>query len=153
MIEKTNKPFQITDHKLDARLARLSLGQMGQLETVLTKLSEADFILERPEKEREALPIFLLPLAEFGLTCDQMHKLIEKIPTDFILSHREIYFDYRMNRWIKHIEPLSILECMEDYFVNSESPDEALEYLKTQWQVFLKRNMPLARERASWTKA
>jgi len=152
MIQKT-KAFHIPDHKPDARLARLPLSQMRQLEEALTELSQANFVLERSEKDREALPLFLLPLAEFGLTCDQMLKLIEKIPSDFILSHREIYFDYRMNRWIKHIEPLSILECMQEYFVNAESPDEALDYLKTQWQVFLKRNLPLTRQSASGTKA
>lgn len=144
------KSFQLPDHQPEARLARLPQGQLRALEDALSRLSISKFIQERSANDLEQLPVFLLPLAEFGMTCDQMIRLVQKIPVDFSLAHREIYFDYRLNQWIKHIEPLTLLECMEEYYESAESPDQAMQYLKDQWVVFLKRNLPLASQRARW---
>jgi hypothetical protein len=69
-----------------------------------------------------------------------MIRLAEKVPEDFPLDHREVYFDFRLGRWIKHIEPPTIAQCLEEYLENAESPEDGLAYLKREWAAFLRRH-------------
>jgi hypothetical protein len=41
---------------------------------------------------------------------------------------------------MRHIEPPTLAECLEEYFVNSESRESALSYLHGEWDRFLKRH-------------
>ncbi|MDB5103067.1 MAG: hypothetical protein JWP91_756 [Fibrobacteres bacterium] len=126
--------FRMQDHDLEARLARLERAQALALEEALERLSGA------PGKgEREGLPLFLLPLAESGLTATQMVRLAGKVPDGFPLDHREIYFDFRLARWMRHIEPPTISQCLDEYMENAESPAAGMAYLKAQWLGFLRR--------------
>ncbi|GEM_PF-2815309 len=134
------KHFHLSDHEPEARLARLPPSQLAALETALSKLSAAGDIRKRAESDQEALPLFLLPLAEFGMTGEQMIRMTEKVPDDFPFDHRNIYFDFRLGVWIKHIEPPTVSECLEEYFENAESPEQGLAYLREKWQAFLRRH-------------
>lgn len=137
-MEKTN--FHLPDHEPEARLARLHPSQLEALEKALSLLTASVKVRNRPESDQDALPIFLLPLVEFGLTSDQMIRLAELVPADFPFDHRDIYFDFRLDLWIRHIEPPTISECLEEYLGNAESPQAGLAYLREQWQAFLHRH-------------
>jgi hypothetical protein len=142
MMQEEKEPFRMRDHEPEARLARLSPGQAEALEQALSRLSESVLIKRRSESDQNLLPFFMLPFAEFGMTRDQMIRLGGQIPADYTLEHRAIYFDFRLERWMRHIEPPTVSECLEDYFENSESPEQALAYLDGQWQTFLRRHRP-----------
>ena len=134
-----NRPFNIPDHTVEARLARLSAPQAEDLEKALGVLSRA---AEGPNPvgKRDGLPLFLLPLAELGLTWDQMVGLVEKVPAGHALDHREIYFDFRLGRWMKHIEPPTVSQILDEYVETAESKNQGLAYLKQQWLGFLRRH-------------
>ncbi len=129
--------FRLKDHDLEARLGRLAPAQVQALESALSKFSGSVTTANRVTDDKSNLPLFLLPLAEFGLSAAQMIKLVEQVPGEFPFDHRSIYFDFRLNMWIKHIEPPTVMECLEEYLENSESESQALAYLNQQWQAFL----------------
>lgn len=91
-----------------------------------------------PEEDRRLLD-FLLPMAELGLTPVQMLGLLNKVPADWPLSHREIYYDFRLARWQKHIEPPTLAECLDEYLENAPSKVEGMTYIRAVWEEFLKR--------------
>ena len=129
--------FHLSDHEPEARLARLSPSQAAALEQALSHL------VPRPSKsmaKHNDLPAFLLPLAEFGLSSETIIRLAAKIPADYPIDHREIYFDFRLDRWIKHIEPPTVSEVLEEYLESSESPTQGMDYLEGQWRAFLRRH-------------
>jgi hypothetical protein len=131
------RSFRIPDHGLEARLARLGTDRMQALESALDRLAKGG--RSPADAGGEAWPMFLLPLAESGLSADQMVRLGEKVPQGFPLDHRDIYFDFRLDRWIRHIEPPTIAQCLEEYLVNAESPAEGIAYLRKEWEAFLRR--------------
>lgn len=134
-----NRFFSIPDNNLDARLSRLAASQAEALEMALSYLSDAAKG-RNPVGKREGLPLFLLPLAEMGLSADQIAGLAQKIPAGYALDHREIYFDFRLGVWIRHIEPPTVSGILEEYLASAETPAEGLAYLKAQWQAFLRRH-------------
>jgi hypothetical protein len=93
---------------------------------------------DRPEGE-DLRRDFLLPFAVFGLDTAQMLTLLEKVPADWPLNHREVYYDFRLERWQKHIEPPTVAGILDEYADNSPSPEEGLAYLRKQWSEFLMR--------------
>lgn len=139
-MEKPPPDFRMPDYEPEARLARLPAAQLEGLEKALAHLSASGQITRRTGSDQDGLPIFLLPLAEFGLSSEHMIHLAEAVPADFPLDHRNIYFDFRLNRWMRHIEPPTILESLDEYFENAESPEQGLDYLTGQWQAFLRRH-------------
>lgn len=82
---------------------------------------------------------FLLPFAAFGLDPAQMMTLLEKVPADCPLDHREIYYDFRLERWQKHIEPPTVAGILDEYADNAPTPEEGMAYLRKQWSEFLRR--------------
>jgi hypothetical protein len=126
--------FRMSDHDVKSRLAKLAPAAAGALERALDGISAA------AGGERDGLPLFLLPLAESGLEADAIKRLAEKVPADFPLDHREIYFDFRLDRWIRHIEPPTVAEILDEYLENAETPAQGLAYLEGQWRAFLKRH-------------
>ena len=138
--------FHLKDHELEARLGRLPPDQVAALEAALARFisshskSDSSTKVSGDLPDSGDLPIFLLPLAEFGLSAEQMVKMVELIPPDFQLDHRKIYFDFRLNVWIKHIEPLTVSECLEEYLENAESDSHGMAYLTQEWQAFLGRH-------------
>ncbi len=132
--------FRLKDHDLEARLGRLALAQVQALESALSKMSGSVTTANREPDHKSELPFFLLPLAELGFSAEQMIQLAERVPADFPFDHRNIYFDFRLNMWIKHIEPPTVVECLEEYLENAESESQALAYLNQQWQAFLDRH-------------
>jgi hypothetical protein len=132
-----NRNFRLHDHDVEARLRRLDADKAEALERALDGLSKGR---GRIKEEEDRLPVFLLPLAEFGLSWGQMVDLAAKVPEDFPLDHRAIYFDFRLNRWIRHIEPPTISESLEEYLESAGTPAEGIAYLREQWQAFLKRH-------------
>jgi hypothetical protein len=92
-----------------------------------------------PDAGRDSLRSFLLPFAAFGLDAAQMLGLLEKVPAGWPLDHREMYYDFRLERWQRHIEPPSVAEILDEYADNAPTPEEGLAYLRAQWSAFLKR--------------
>ncbi len=134
-----NRSFHIPDHKIEARLIRLQGPKADALESVLETLAQRG---HHPGPEKDPLPMFLLPLAEGGLSAPQILSLVEKIPADFPKDHRQIYFDFRLDRWIRHIEPPTFREMMEEYLRHSESPEAGMAYLQKEWAAFLRSHPP-----------
>ncbi|HKP97797.1 MAG TPA: hypothetical protein VJ385_18805 [Fibrobacteria bacterium] len=132
-----NRNFRLPDHSVEARLERLGAAQARALERALESLSG-----DRPGRpgDREGWPVFLLPLAEFGLSAAQILRLAEKVPEGFPLDHRDIYFDFRLDRWVRHIEPPTISESLEEYLDSAPTPAEGLAYLRERWLEFLRRH-------------
>ena len=135
-MEREQHSFRLSEHDIASRLARLTPAQAEALETVLS-----DAGLTFSEREGgEGLPLFLLPLAEAGLAGEQMRTLLQKVPAGFPLDHREIYFDFRLGLWIRHIEPPTVSGILEEYLATAETPDQGLAYLKAEWRRFLERH-------------
>ncbi|MDB5050433.1 MAG: hypothetical protein JWO30_3504 [Fibrobacteres bacterium] len=132
-----NRKFSLDNHDVEARLRRLDAAKAGALEQALDGLSKSPGGLKG---KRDRLPEFLLPLAEFGLSSQQILAMAAKLPDDFDLDHREIYFDFRLDRWIRHIEPPTLSDCLEEYLESAQTPAEGIAYLREQWQAFLKRH-------------
>ena len=139
-IVMNSRGFHFSDHEPEARLARLSPSQAEALEQALSRLAETTARKSKNLAEKLGLPTFLLPLAEFGLNSEAIIQLAEKVPEDYPFDHREIYFDFRLNRWIKHIEPPTVSEVLEEYLESSESPSQGIAYLEGQWKAFLSRH-------------
>jgi hypothetical protein len=136
-----DKPiFHLGDHEMSSRLAKLSHSQLVALESAISKQIEIEATQNGPDALKRDWPVFLLPLAEFGLTDIQMLRLAEKVPKGFVIDHREIYFDFRLDRWIKHIEPPTLFECLEEYLASAESQADGMVYLEKEWQAFLHRH-------------
>jgi hypothetical protein len=125
------KPFRLGDSDPALRLARLSPAQAQALESALRALGK-DW--EGPEAA-----VFLLPLAEAGLPTSVLLHLAGKIPPGWPRDHRETYFDFRLDRWMRILEPPTLAECLEDYLRNATSPEAGMAYLRREWEAFLKR--------------
>jgi hypothetical protein len=87
----------------------------------------------------EDLKKFLLPFAEMGLSTQQMLTLTQKVPESWPFDHREIYFDFRLQRWMRILDAPTIDECLEDYVQHSPSQNEALTYLEGRIDLFFSR--------------
>jgi hypothetical protein len=87
---------------------------------------------------RQGLRDFLLPLAAAGLDADQMLDLLARVPAGWPLSHREMYYDFRLARWQKHIEPPTLQGLLEEYMESASSKEEGLAYLRKEWARFLR---------------
>ncbi len=122
--------------KMEFNIEKLISMQNGenlgtQQKILLTELTE--FFLERDlahKKDPKIIEQFLTPFLLINIPRDAVKEICLKIPRDFFWDHREMYFDFRLARWIKHVEPSSLKECMEEYWENSESPLDALKYFR-----------------------
>jgi hypothetical protein len=134
-MEPEQNPFRLSEHDIESRLAKLTPSQAEALESALSAVGGRS-----SGRGGEDLPLFLLPLAEAGLTGAQMRALVQKVPAGFPLDHREIYFDFRLGIWIRHIEPPTVSGILEEYLATAETPDQGLAYLKAEWRKFLERH-------------
>ena len=132
------KPFRLDDSDPASRLRRLAPSQAEALEGVLRSLGKA---WEGPEAAA-----FLLPFAEAGFSAALMGRLAEKLPSGWPFDHRELYFDFRLDRWMRHLEPPTLAECLDEYVRTAPSPAEGLEYAKRDWDAFLARWKDATRE-------
>lgn len=125
------KPFRLDESDPAARLRRLSPAQAVALEGALASLGKA--------WEGPIAAAFLLPLAEADFPASLMRRWAEKIPAGWPLDHRQMYFDLRLDRWIRHLEPPTLAECLDEYVRTAASPEEGLAYAKREWEAFLGR--------------
>lgn len=125
--------------RLDTRIGRLSPEQGDALERAMSVYDGAWVPKDGDPNFAQRLA-FLLPLAEFGLSAEQMAKLILALPEGWPWDHSKVYYDFRLSRWMKHIEPPTVAECLEEYYRHSESPESALAYLRREWETFLRRH-------------
>lgn len=142
--------FRMDDLAPEARKARLDPKQGMALAKALELATRSPLHAARMQGAagagdeahgpEDVLRDFLLPFAEFGLDASQMLGLLDKVSADWPLSHRDIYYDFRLGRWQKHIEPPTIAESLDEYLENSPSREEGLAYLRAQWKAFLQRN-------------
>lgn len=123
--------FRLGDYNVEARLRNLASSQAEALEKALRVLGKAGGSAEMAH--------FLLPLAEGGLDADQMKRLASKVPAGWSLDHREMFWDFRLDRWIRHLEPPTFPELLDEIARNAETPEQAMAYLKKEWDAFLHR--------------
>lgn len=128
--------FRLDELDPEARRARLDPGKALSLARALEQAGRPP----RPARPAGAVRDFLLPFAEFGLDEARMLDLLDKLPEDWPLSHREIYYDFRLARWQRHVEPPTIAACLDEYLEHAPSREEGLAYLRSQWREFLRRN-------------
>lgn len=128
--------FRLSDHDVEARLRGLPARQAQALEKALESLGRAG---EGPEMAH-----FLLPLAEAGLDETMMARLVSKIPAGWPLDHREMFWDFRLDRWIKHIEPPTLPQLLDELIRNAETPEQGMAWVKREWAAFLARHGDLA---------
>lgn len=131
--------FRMENLGPEARKRMLDPRQGMALAKAMELAERASSRLRRTGSDRDALGDFLLPFAAFGLDAAQMLGLLEKVPEGWPLDHREMYYDFRLGRWQKHIEPPSVSEILDEYADNAPTPEEGLAYLRRQWSEFLKR--------------
>ena len=128
-------PFRLSEHDIESRLAKLTPAQAEALESALSAGGTAS-----GRQGGEDLPLFLLPMAEAGLSGTQIRALMQKVPEGFPLDHREIYFDFRLAIWIRHIEPPTVSGILEEYLASAETREQGLAYLKGEWRGFMERH-------------
>jgi len=80
--------------------------------------------------DREALANFILPFIKVGLTFAQVTDLLNKVPEDWGFDHKNMYYDFRLTRWIKHIDPKDLTDTVKDYLVNAHSLEEGVLYVQ-----------------------
>ena len=130
--------FRLEDFSFQARRDRLSLAHTRALDQVLEDLHSGP---KAPSgAPLRAWPEFLLPLAEAGLEAETMLRLAGSVPLDWPLDHSRIYYDFRLGRWGRHLEPPTFEECLEEYLEHSESPQQAIAFLRARWSAFLARH-------------
>lgn len=131
--------FRMENLGPEARKTRLDPHQGMALAKAMELAARMAQRTGRKHLDEDALRDFLLPFTEFGLEAPHMLALLEKVPPDWPLDHREMYYDFRLQRWQKHIEPPSVAEILDEYADNAPTPDEGLAYLRRQWSEFLGR--------------
>jgi hypothetical protein len=131
--------FRMENLGPEARRSRLEPGQGMALAKALELSSRAIGRAGRAPVGEDVLRDFLLPFAAFGLDPAQMLGLLQKVPAEWPLSHREMYYDFRLGRWQRHIEPPTVAEILDEYADHAPTPEEGLAYLKRQWAEFLMR--------------
>jgi hypothetical protein len=122
--------FDLEGLVAEARIAGLDPSRRHALESALEKAGG----FSGPLRE------FLLPFAAAGLDAAQMLDLLGKVPPGWPLSHREMYYDFRLARWQKHLEPPTLADLLEEYLASAPSREEGLAYLKEEWRQFLVRH-------------
>lgn len=132
--------FRMEELGSEARRTRLDPKQGMALAKALELAFKSSLRPVKGEAEEDAIRDFLLPFAEFGLDSSQMLGLLDKVPREWPLSHRDMYYDFRLARWQKHIEPPALADCLEEYMENSPSPEVGLDYLREQWAQFLEKH-------------
>lgn len=95
---------------------------------------------ERAPHTREELQSFLLPFAETGWSEAEMLDIARKVPKHWPCDHREIYFDFRLQRWMRILDAPTLEECLEDYVKHAPSEGEALTYLEGKIREFFARH-------------
>jgi hypothetical protein len=53
-----------------------------------------------------------------------------------------MYFDFRFDRWMRHLEPPTLAECLDEYMLTAPSREEGMEYVRKVWEEFLQRHKP-----------
>jgi hypothetical protein len=125
------KPFDLGDADPRTRLRRLPPDRTDALQAALSALGRA--------WDGAESAAFLLPLAEAGFTADLMRDFAERLPAGWPRDHREVYFDFRLGRWSRHLEPPTLAECLDEHVRTAGTPEEGLDYAKREWNAFLER--------------
>ncbi len=99
-------------------------------------------ILQEYKRGSAASPIhaatlkrFLLPLLREGLNPKMALNLLESVPRDWPHDHREIYYDFRLRRWMRILEPPSLEACLREHLENSLTRRQAYGHiLRSLWR-------------------
>jgi hypothetical protein len=127
-----DKPeFRLSDHDVESRLRGLPPKQAQALEQALEGMGKAG--------EGAEMAWFLLPLAEAGLDGALMARIAAKVPGGWPLDHREMFWDFRLDRWIRHLEPPTLPELLDELVRNAETPEQGMAYIRREWEAFLGR--------------
>ena len=84
----------------------------------------------RLKSEGREFANFILPFIKVGLSAEQIGDLLKKIPKDWSFDHREMYYDFRLARWIRHIEPKDLNATVQEYLVSAGSLEEGVLYVQ-----------------------
>lgn len=132
--------FRMDDLAPEARKRKLDPKQGMALAKALELAWKSPMRPVRTEDQEDAVRNFLLPFAEFGMDSAQMLGLLDKVPAEWPLSHRDMYYDFRLGRWQRHIEPPTLADCLVEYLENAPSRAEGLAYIRKEWDGFLKKH-------------
>ncbi len=72
---------------------------------------------------------FIQPLIALGLGHEQIISLISKIPFGWQLDHKQMYYDFRLSRWIRHIEPDSLETSLRETLETAPTIEQGLEWV------------------------
>lgn len=75
-----------------------------------------------------------------GLNVGQMLEIARSLPLDWSMDHREVYFDFRLRRWMRLLEVPTLDECMEDYLRHAPSEEEAMAWMEGKIRDFFQRH-------------
>ncbi len=134
-------PFQEMSNQ--DRLDRLTPSQKRSLAWAIM-----DYKTQHPDKTDVEMTQFYLPLVELGLDFQQIRALSEKIPPHYPIDHRHIYFDFRLARWMRVLEPPTLRECLEDYLESAPAPKEAMDFIRGECRDFFSTHA-----QSDWTMA
>ncbi len=78
---------------------------------------------------------FLLPLLRSGMPVDAALRLVKSVPEEWPHDHREIHYDFRLQRWMRILEPPGLEESLREHWVHSVSRRQACGHiLRSLWR-------------------
>lgn len=78
--------------------------------------------------------LFVQKMLDAGLTLDQAQNLTAEVPGDFTKDHSEIYFDFGLKRWCRHLEPASFDQMLDDILQSAPSVEEGYQLIQNALQ-------------------
>jgi len=116
--------FDLTNYSEKKLWEQLSFAQQELLKKMLEKYSSKNYLDDRK------LTSFFLPFIQFGLEEKHIDLLMKKVPNKWPLDLKKIFFDFRMNTWLKYLEPPTLEDCLKEYLANAPNRKEALTYIR-----------------------
>ncbi len=127
----------------ETRLARLPNADRLALEGLAERMARLRALARGHSKdditENRSWRHFLLPLAEFGYSPRQLAGLAEALPTAWNPDHAEVWWDFRLCRWQRHLEPPTLEQVFEDCFVDAPEPEEVYREIRARLEAIRSR--------------
>lgn len=72
---------------------------------------------------------FLQDMLASGISPKVAQYLREKLPANWNPDHREVYFDFGLGRWMKHLEPETLSKILGDILESAPSIHEGRSWI------------------------
>jgi len=116
--------FDLNQELYNHSQQNLSEAENSTLEQVFSELNLTDAYQIKKKTS------FILPFIRLGLNAEQITGVVNQIPAGWSWDHREMYFDFRLARWIRHIEPKDLHETLKEYLDNAQNLEEGVLYIQ-----------------------